>query len=114
MGADGRTRRRGQALPRRQPPAATGNGWVFTACCKMRRCRCRILPHPVMARPALSAFSGALGGPCISGYVAPQMVGLLRDTTGSYEAPMLVVGSLVLLAGVLVPVAARARAAKPV
>jgi MFS transporter, ACS family, tartrate transporter len=44
----------------------------------------------------------------ISGYVAPQMVGLLRDTTGGYEAPMLVVGGLVLLAGVLVPIAARA------
>jgi ACS family tartrate transporter-like MFS transporter len=44
----------------------------------------------------------------ISGYAAPQMVGLLRDSSGGYEVPMLVVGSLVLLAGVLVPIAARA------
>jgi ACS family tartrate transporter-like MFS transporter len=44
----------------------------------------------------------------ISGYVAPQMVGLMRDTTGGYRVPMLTMGSLVLLAGILVPVAARA------
>jgi ACS family tartrate transporter-like MFS transporter len=44
----------------------------------------------------------------ISGYASPQMVGLLRDSSGGYEVPMLVVGSLVLLSGVLVPVAARA------
>ena len=44
----------------------------------------------------------------ISGYAAPQMVGLLRDGTGGYEAPMLVLGALMLAAGVLVPVAARA------
>jgi MFS transporter, ACS family, tartrate transporter len=43
----------------------------------------------------------------ISGYVAPQMVGVLRDTTGSYEAPMLVIGVLVLLAAAMVPLAAR-------
>jgi ACS family tartrate transporter-like MFS transporter len=49
----------------------------------------------------------------ISGYAAPQLVGLLRDTTGSYEVPMLVMGSLVLLAGFLVPVAARGWVAKP-
>ena len=42
----------------------------------------------------------------IAGYAAPQMVGLLRDSTGSYEIPMLVVGALVLLSGVLVPIAA--------
>ncbi len=43
----------------------------------------------------------------ISGYAAPQMVGLLRDTTGSYEIPMLVVGVLVAAAGAMVPLAAR-------
>jgi ACS family tartrate transporter-like MFS transporter len=48
----------------------------------------------------------------ISGYAAPQMVGLLRDGTGSYEIPMLAVGALVLLAGVLVPVAARSAEAR--
>ncbi len=44
----------------------------------------------------------------ISGYAAPQLVGLLRDSTGGYEIPMLVMGALVLIAGVLVPAAARA------
>jgi MFS transporter, ACS family, tartrate transporter len=44
----------------------------------------------------------------ISGYAAPQLVGLLRDTTGGYEIPMLIIGSLVFLAGLLVPLAARA------
>jgi cyanate permease len=48
----------------------------------------------------------------VSGYAAPQMVGLLRDTTGNYQIPMLVVGLVVLLAGVLVPVAARAAEAR--
>lgn len=51
------------------------------------------------------AFINSIGN--ISGYAAPQMVGLLRDMTGNYEVPMLVVGGLVILAGVLVPVAAR-------
>jgi ACS family tartrate transporter-like MFS transporter len=52
------------------------------------------------------AFINSIGN--VSGYAAPQMVGLLRDSTGSYEVPMLAVGLLVLLAGVLVPLAARA------
>ena len=52
------------------------------------------------------AFINSVGN--ISGYAAPQMVGLLRDSTGSYEIPMLVVGALVLVAGLLVPLAARA------
>ena len=43
----------------------------------------------------------------ISGYAAPQLVGLLRDVTGNYEVPMLVMGALVLIAGMLVPLAAR-------
>jgi ACS family tartrate transporter-like MFS transporter len=51
------------------------------------------------------AFINSVGN--ISGYAAPQMVGLLRDTTGSYEVPMLALGVLVLLSGVLVPIAAR-------
>jgi ACS family tartrate transporter-like MFS transporter len=51
------------------------------------------------------AFINSVGN--ISGYAAPQMVGLLRDTTGGYEIPMLVVGTLVLVAGLLVPLAAR-------
>jgi ACS family tartrate transporter-like MFS transporter len=53
------------------------------------------------------AFINAVGN--ISGYLAPQMVGLLRDTTGSYQIPMLVVGAMVLVAGALVPVAAQQR-----
>ena len=55
------------------------------------------------------AFINSIGN--ISGYAAPQMVGLLRDMTGNYEVPMLVVGGLVLVAGVLVPVAAQTAAA---
>lgn len=43
----------------------------------------------------------------IAGYAAPQLVGLLRDVSGSYEIPMLVMGALVLLAGMLVPLAGR-------
>jgi ACS family tartrate transporter-like MFS transporter len=43
----------------------------------------------------------------ISGYAAPQLVGLLRDLTGNYEIPMLVMGGLVLLSGMLVPLAGR-------
>jgi ACS family tartrate transporter-like MFS transporter len=58
------------------------------------------------------AFINSIGN--VSGYAAPQMVGLMRDITGSYEAPMLVLGALVLIAGVLVPLAARAAGlAKP-
>jgi MFS family permease len=45
----------------------------------------------------------------ISGYAAPQLVGLLRDVTGNYEIPMLVMGVLVLLSGMLVPLAGRVR-----
>jgi MFS transporter, ACS family, tartrate transporter len=46
----------------------------------------------------------------IAGYVAPQVVGLLRDATGNYQTPMLLMGALVLLAGMLVPLAVRAQA----
>jgi ACS family tartrate transporter-like MFS transporter len=56
------------------------------------------------------AMINAIGN--ISGYAAPQMVGLLRDTTGGYQIPMLMVAAVVLLAGVLVPVAARAAEAR--
>ncbi|HUB10609.1 MAG TPA: MFS transporter [Acetobacteraceae bacterium] len=44
----------------------------------------------------------------ISGYAAPQLVGVLRDMTGGYELPMLVMGALVLIAGMLVPLARHA------
>jgi MFS transporter, ACS family, tartrate transporter len=52
------------------------------------------------------AFINSVGN--VSGYAAPQMVGLMRDMTGGYEIPMLVVGALVVVAGLLVPLAARA------
>ncbi|MFL5280081.1 MAG: MFS transporter [Rhodopila sp.] len=39
----------------------------------------------------------------ISGYLAPQLVGLLRDSTGSYAVPLLVVGGIVLFAAALLP-----------
>ncbi len=48
----------------------------------------------------------------ISGYAAPQTVGILRDATGGYEIPMLIIGSVVLLAGMAVPLAARAAGAR--
>ena len=52
------------------------------------------------------AFINSIGN--ISGYAAPQMVGLLRDITGSYEVPMVALGVPMVLAAALVPVAARA------
>jgi ACS family tartrate transporter-like MFS transporter len=52
------------------------------------------------------AFINSIGN--VSGYAAPQMVGLMRDMTGGYEIPMLVIGALVFAAGVFVPLAARA------
>jgi ACS family tartrate transporter-like MFS transporter len=38
----------------------------------------------------------------ISGYVAPQVTGVLRDATGGYTVPMLVVGAGLLLGAVLI------------
>jgi nitrate/nitrite transporter NarK len=45
----------------------------------------------------------------ISGYLAPQLVGVLRDLTGTYAAAMLVVGGMVLVAAALLPLGAAAR-----
>ncbi|MBN9561859.1 MAG: MFS transporter [Alphaproteobacteria bacterium] len=56
------------------------------------------------------AFINSVGN--ISGYIAPQLVGLVRDGTGSYEAPMVMVGVVVVLSGLLVPLAMRRRPAK--
>jgi MFS transporter, ACS family, tartrate transporter len=53
------------------------------------------------------AFINSVGN--ISGYAAPQCVGLLRDFSGSYRMPMLVMGSMVTIAGILVPLATRLR-----
>jgi nitrate/nitrite transporter NarK len=47
------------------------------------------------------AFINSVGG--VAGYAAPQLVGILRDATGSYELPMLVIGMAVIAAGLLVP-----------
>lgn len=38
----------------------------------------------------------------IAGYVAPQVTGLLRDTSGGYTIPMMVTGGMVLTAAVLI------------
>ncbi len=46
------------------------------------------------------AFINSVGN--ISGYVAPQITGLLRDASGGYTVPMLVTGGLVLLAAALI------------
>ena len=51
------------------------------------------------------AFINSVGN--ISGYAAPQFVGIVHDTTGSYQLPMLVMGMIVLIGGLLVPVAVR-------
>jgi MFS transporter, ACS family, tartrate transporter len=53
------------------------------------------------------AFINSVGN--ISGYAAPQCVGLLRDFSGSYRMPMVVMGMMVTIAGILVPMAARLR-----
>jgi ACS family tartrate transporter-like MFS transporter len=49
----------------------------------------------------------------ISGYVAPQMVGLLRDATGSYGVPMMVASGFMVAAAVCILLSPRA-AARPV
>jgi ACS family tartrate transporter-like MFS transporter len=53
------------------------------------------------------AFINSVGN--ISGYAAPQIVGLLRDYSGSYQTPMIVMGLMVVASGVIVPLAARLR-----
>jgi ACS family tartrate transporter-like MFS transporter len=53
------------------------------------------------------AFINSVGN--ISGYAAPQLVGLLHDVTGSYRIPMLVIGMMVAAAGIIVPLASRLR-----
>jgi ACS family tartrate transporter-like MFS transporter len=55
------------------------------------------------------AFINSVGN--ISGYAAPQLVGLLHDVSGSYRMPMFVMGMMVIVAGVLVPMATRLRPA---
>jgi MFS transporter, ACS family, tartrate transporter len=55
------------------------------------------------------AFINSVGN--ISGYAAPQLVGLLHDFSGSFRMPMLVMGAMVTVAGILVPMATRLRPA---
>lgn len=55
------------------------------------------------------AFINSVGN--ISGYAAPQLVGMLHDFSGSYRMPMLVMGTMVMVAGILVPLATRRRPA---
>jgi ACS family tartrate transporter-like MFS transporter len=55
------------------------------------------------------AFINSVGN--ISGYAAPQLVGLLHDVSGSYRMPMFVMGMMVIVAGILVPMATRLRPA---
>ena len=56
------------------------------------------------------AFINSVGN--ISGYAAPQFVGLLHDFSGSYRLPMLVLGAIVIIAGFLVPIATSLRPAQ--
>jgi MFS transporter, ACS family, tartrate transporter len=53
------------------------------------------------------AFINSVGN--VSGYAAPQLVGVLHDFSGSYRMPMLVMGAMVMVAGILVPLATRLR-----
>jgi ACS family tartrate transporter-like MFS transporter len=53
------------------------------------------------------AFINSVGN--ISGYAAPQFVGLLHDFSGSYRLPMLALGAIVTIAGFLVPIATSRR-----
>ena len=55
------------------------------------------------------AFINSVGN--ISGYAAPQLVGVRHDFSGSYRMPMLVMGAMVMVAGILVPLATRLRPA---
>jgi MFS transporter, ACS family, tartrate transporter len=58
------------------------------------------------------AFINSVGN--IAGYAAPQIVGLLHDFTGSYQMPMIIMGAMVLVSGVVVPLAARIRPASAI
>jgi len=53
------------------------------------------------------AFINSVGN--ISGYAAPQFVGLMHDFSGSYRLPMLALGAIVTIAGFLVPLATSLR-----
>ena len=53
------------------------------------------------------AFINSVGN--IAGYAAPQTVGVLHDISGSYEMPMMIMGGMVAIGGVIVPFAARLR-----
>ena len=55
------------------------------------------------------AFINSIGN--ISGYAAPQLVGVLHDVSGSYRMPMFVMGMMVIVGGILVPMATRLRPA---
>jgi ACS family tartrate transporter-like MFS transporter len=56
------------------------------------------------------AFINSVGN--ISGYAAPQFVGLMHDFSGSYRLPMLALGAIVTIAGSLVPIATSLRPAQ--
>jgi MFS transporter, ACS family, tartrate transporter len=53
------------------------------------------------------AFINSVGN--IAGYAAPQTVGVLHDISGSYEMPMMIMGAMVAIGGVIAPFAARLR-----
>jgi MFS transporter, ACS family, tartrate transporter len=57
------------------------------------------------------AFINSVGN--ISGYAGPQFVGLVHDASGSYRMPMVALGVLVAIAGILVPIAASLRPRVP-
>ena len=80
-----------------------------------RRCRASgICPPHSWAPPRRREESrsiNAIGN--ISGYVAPQMVGVLRDATGSYEVPMVAASLFMLAAAICILLSPRV-AARPI
>jgi MFS family permease len=51
------------------------------------------------------AFIGSVGN--LSGYAASQLTGLLHDVSGSYQLPMIVMGVMVAIGGLIVPCTGR-------
>ncbi len=61
------------------------------------------LPTAYLGAGAAAGGIAFINSVCnVSGYVAPQVTGLLRDATGGYKVPLLVTGALVLLAAVAI------------
>lgn len=91
--------------------ASIGNAWVeMIALCVVGVGISSCLPtFWTLPTAYLGASTAAVGIAIInsignvSGYLAPQLVGILRDWTGNYSAAMFVIGGIVLFATALLP-----------